>query len=90
MTTAAPAVTDTAGQVIAGACAITMTLAIIKPVVTGTSAEPGRFFDPARRRRRHFQTAAFLLERRIVPAVLERLSDLDNPDDLTRWPGPRE
>ena len=40
--------------------------------------------------RRHFQTAAFLLERRIVPAVLERLSDLDRPEDLARWPGPLE
>jgi hypothetical protein len=40
--------------------------------------------------RRHFQTAAFLLERGIVPAVLERLSDLDRPDDLARWPGPLE
>jgi glycosyltransferase A (GT-A) superfamily protein (DUF2064 family) len=39
--------------------------------------------------RRHFQTAAFLLERGIVPA-LERLSDLDRPDDLARWPGPLE
>jgi hypothetical protein len=33
-------------------------------------------------RRRHFQTAAFLWERGIVPAVLERLSDIDRPDDL--------
>jgi len=40
--------------------------------------------------RRHFQTAAFLLERRIVPAVLEPLSDLDRPDDLARSPGPLE
>ena len=24
------------------------------------------------------------------PAVLERLSDLDRPDDLARWPGPLE
>ena len=40
--------------------------------------------------RRHFQTAAFLLEREIVPAALERLSDLDRPDDLARWPGPLE
>ena len=37
--------------------------------------------------RRHFQTAAFLLERGIVPAVLERLSDLDRPDDLARAAG---
>ena len=37
--------------------------------------------------RRHFQTAAFLLERGIVPAVLERLSDRDRLDDLARWPG---
>ena len=40
--------------------------------------------------RSHFQTAAFLSERGIVPAVLERLSDLDRPDDLARWPGPLE
>jgi glycosyltransferase A (GT-A) superfamily protein (DUF2064 family) len=40
--------------------------------------------------RRHFQTVAFLLERGIVPGVLERLSDLDRPDDLARWPGPLE
>ncbi len=37
--------------------------------------------------RRHFQTAAFLLERGIVPAVLERLSDIDRPDDLARAAG---
>ena len=30
------------------------------------------------------------LERGIVPAVLERLSDLDRPEDLARWPGPLE
>jgi hypothetical protein len=39
---------------------------------------------------RHFQTAAFQFERRVVPAVLERLSDLDRPGDLARWPGPLE
>ena len=39
---------------------------------------------------RHFPTAAFLFERGNVPAVLERLSDLDRPDDLARWPGPLE
>ena len=33
--------------------------------------------DAAAAWRRHFQTAAFLLERGIVPAVLERLSDID-------------
>ena len=46
--------------------------------------------DAAAAWRRHFQTAAFLLERGIVPAVLERLSDIDRPDDLARWPGPLE
>jgi glycosyltransferase A (GT-A) superfamily protein (DUF2064 family) len=40
--------------------------------------------------RRYFHTTAFLLERGIVPAVLERLSDCDRPDDLARWPGPLE
>ena len=40
--------------------------------------------------RRHLQTPAFLLERGIVRAVLEGLSDLDRPDDLARWPGPLE
>jgi hypothetical protein len=40
--------------------------------------------------RRHFQNAAFLFERGIVPAVLERPSDFDRPDDLARWPGPLE
>ena len=40
--------------------------------------------------RRHFQTAAFLLERGIVLAVLKDLFDLDRPDDLARWPGPLE
>ena len=40
--------------------------------------------------RRHLQTAAFLLERGIVPAVPERLFDLDRPDDLARWLGPLE
>jgi hypothetical protein len=39
---------------------------------------------------RHFPTAAFLFERGIVPAALERLSDLNRPDDLARWPGPAE
>ena len=39
---------------------------------------------------RHFSIAAFLFERGIVPAVLERLSDLDRPDNLARWPGPLE
>ena len=34
--------------------------------------------------------AAFLLERGIVNAVLELLSELDRPDELTRWPGPLE
>ena len=36
---------------------------------------------------RRSPTAAFLYD---VPAVLERLSDLDRPDDLARWPGPLE
>jgi hypothetical protein len=40
--------------------------------------------------RRHFETAAFLFERVIVPTMLEHLSDLDHPDDLARWPGPLE
>lgn len=40
--------------------------------------------------RRHSQTATFLSERGIVPAVLERLCDPDRPDDLARWPGPLE
>ena len=40
--------------------------------------------DAAAAWRRHFQTAAFLLERGIVPAVLKRLSDIDRPDDLAR------
>jgi hypothetical protein len=35
-------------------------------------------------------TAAFLLERGIVPSVQERLSDFNRPDDLARWPGPLE
>ena len=39
---------------------------------------------------RHFPTAAFLYERGNFPAVLERLSDLDRPDDLARWPRPLE
>ena len=43
--------------------------------------------DAAAAWRRHFQTAAFLLERGIVPAVLERLSDIDRPDDLARAAG---
>ena len=43
--------------------------------------------DAAAAWRRHLQTAAFLLERGIVPAVLERLSDIDRPDDLARAAG---
>ena len=43
--------------------------------------------DAAAAWRRHFQTAAFLLERGIVPAVLERLSDIDRPDDVARAAG---
>ena len=43
--------------------------------------------DAAAAWRRHFQTATLLLERGIVPAVLERLSDIDRPDDLARAAG---
>jgi hypothetical protein len=39
--------------------------------------------------RRHFQTAAFLLERGIVPAVLERLSDIDRRPGPGRWSEPK-
>src|SRR5580700_9165890 len=41
--------------------------------------------DAAAAWRRHFQTAAFLLERGIVPAVLERLSDIDRRPGPGRW-----
>src|ERR1700720_3546388 len=47
--------------------------------------------DAAAAWRRHFQTAAFLLERGIVPAVLEGLSDIDRPDapGPGRWSEPK-